>query len=103
TCALPISYGPGSSPRLSKAAFHSYAGILRHQHIPGNSHWDPGEININRLVQLIGGGITPPAPKPAPPASRVNPRVIVRGLTGDDVLASQRSEERRVGKEGTSR
>lgn len=83
------AYGTGSSTRLSKAAFHSYAGILGHQHIPGNTHWDPGEININRLVQLIGGGITPPAPKPAPPASRTNPRVIVRGLTGDDVLASQ--------------
>lgn len=41
-----------SSPlRLTQAELDSFAGILGHQHIPGDNHWDPGGLRVGRMVE----------------------------------------------------
>ncbi len=37
-------------PRMSGAAFYAFAGYCGHEHVPGNSHWDPGDFRIAELV-----------------------------------------------------
>lgn len=37
-------------PRLSPSAWLAYHGWLGHQHVPGNDHWDPGDIGIASLL-----------------------------------------------------
>jgi hypothetical protein len=50
-----IFKGDKSTPHLaSLEAFRTYAGHLGHQHVPGNTHWDPGLLNIAKI--LPGGG-----------------------------------------------
>lgn len=52
--AHPESYGTGAAQRLGGAAWREYAGWLGHQHVPENSHGDPGTFDIGRL--LAGAG-----------------------------------------------
>lgn len=47
--AYPASYGAGSQ-RLSYAEWSAYKGILGHQHVPENSHGDPGAIPISTIL-----------------------------------------------------
>lgn len=49
---------PSARQRLSFPAFDAYRGLLGHQHVPGDNHWDPGAIDIHRLLEAannIGG------------------------------------------------
>lgn len=40
-----------SSPgRLQGEAWRKYAGVLGHVHVPCNAHWDPGGINVGRIL-----------------------------------------------------
>jgi hypothetical protein len=41
---------PGHEQRLSDAAWVAYAGWCGHQHVPHNSHDDPGAIDIGTLL-----------------------------------------------------
>lgn len=53
--------------RLSPAAWDAYRGILGHQHVPENAHWDPGHINIARILAgALEATITHPAEWQAP-------------------------------------
>jgi len=36
--------------RMNAGQWASFAGWCGHQHVPGESHWDPGAIDINTLV-----------------------------------------------------
>lgn len=56
-------YGAGY-PRLTTAQFSTYRGILGHQHVPNNSHGDPGALNVAAMIK----GISPAPPKPPAPA-----------------------------------
>lgn len=49
------AYGTNSSTRMSASRFRTYEGIAGHQHVPGNTHWDPGMFPIGRLLALMGG------------------------------------------------
>jgi hypothetical protein len=50
-----IFKGDKSTPHLaSLEAFRNYSGHLGHQHVPGNTHWDPGLLTIAKI--LPGGG-----------------------------------------------
>ena len=53
--------------RLSPQAFQTYRGVLGHQHAHDNDHWDPGKLNIARVLELANyiesGGGQPPAPE----------------------------------------
>lgn len=65
TTAHPTFYGPGcgwtlasssARQRMSSAAWTSFNGICGHQHVPGNEHWDPGAIDIDRIIRAAGQG-----------------------------------------------
>lgn len=56
----PESYGVSASQRLSEAAWTAYRGLIGHQHVPGNSHGDPGAVPITAWLALG-------EPTPAPP------------------------------------
>jgi hypothetical protein len=44
------AYGSGSPARMPAAAWNSFDGWCGHQHVPENDHWDPGKIDIARLL-----------------------------------------------------
>lgn len=48
--AYPDSYGEKAPQRLFGQDWLAYSGILGHQHVPENSHGDPGLIPINSLL-----------------------------------------------------
>ncbi len=47
------AYGVRSSTRLTNAEWLAVEGIIGHQHVPENTHWDPGALDITRLQQFI--------------------------------------------------
>ena len=55
----PESYGVSASQRLSAAAWTAYRGLIGHQHVPGNSHGDPGAIPIDQWLAAGAGTATP--------------------------------------------
>jgi hypothetical protein len=42
--------------RMSASAWANFDGIAGHQHVPTNEHWDPGGVNIARIVSAATGG-----------------------------------------------
>lgn len=46
--------------RLSAKAWDTYTGILGHQHVPENTHWDPGAIDIDRILAAARNLTSPP-------------------------------------------
>lgn len=66
----PSSYGLDNGVRLTGSQWFNYRGILGHQHVPENSHGDPGDFPITKLLRFLGassGGtqdvpFTPPKP-----------------------------------------
>lgn len=61
--SYPASYGD-TRIRLSAGQWIAYEGVLGHQHVPGNSHGDPGILNIGRILYLANGGQPVTAPLP---------------------------------------
>lgn len=91
----PASYG-ANGVRLNRAQWEAYAGVLGHQHVPGNTHGDPGSLNVGRLLELAAGSVTvvsnpvtPPPPPPEPPAPT---GLVVDGIWGElTTMALQRA------------
>jgi hypothetical protein len=53
----PYLASPESPIRLSYAGLRSFSGWLGHQHLPApDDHWDPGAINIRRILEIAYGG-----------------------------------------------
>jgi hypothetical protein len=54
-----FSYGGANVPgfRMTAAQWIGYTGVCGHQHVPENTHWDPGALQWGRL---IGGTMPPP-------------------------------------------
>ena len=56
-------YGEDSGRRMSADQFHAYVGICGHVHVPDNTHWDPGDFNIEAFINALtgdAGGSVPP-------------------------------------------
>lgn len=62
--STPTFYGEGcgwvlatetARQRLSWSAWVGYAGVIGHQHVPGNSHWDPGAFNVAPVLAAARG------------------------------------------------
>lgn len=49
--AYPGSYGVGNPNRLSFAEWRDTVGVVGHQHVPENSHGDPGNLNVAYILQ----------------------------------------------------
>lgn len=47
-----FSYAQANVPgfRLSSSQWLAYNGVLGHQHVPTNEHWDPGALAWNRVI-----------------------------------------------------
>lgn len=68
TCSLPF-YSDRNAPyilasysspgRLQGEDWRRYAGVLGHVHVPCNAHWDPGGVDIGRIlfhaITIFGG------------------------------------------------
>lgn len=51
----PYLATPQSPIRLSYAGLRAFSGWLGHQHLPApDDHWDPGAINIYRILEFAG-------------------------------------------------
>jgi hypothetical protein len=48
--------------RISLATLRGFSGHLGHQHIPGDSHWDPGRLPIAKILSYAKPGSTPGSP-----------------------------------------
>lgn len=52
----PYLASPQSPIRISYAELRAFSGWLGHQHLPApDDHWDPGAINMARLIELAYG------------------------------------------------
>lgn len=60
--SLPEFYGAGAhgwtlasatSPARREVDWTRFNGVCGHQHVPGNDHWDPGYINIDKLGTCV--------------------------------------------------
>lgn len=46
------AYGANSDTRLTAAEWYDAYGWLGHQHVPNNTHWDPGRVDIHGLLAV---------------------------------------------------
>ncbi|MCP5025755.1 MAG: SH3 domain-containing protein, partial [Actinomycetia bacterium] len=67
------AFGFSGAARMTIDQWERYNGWCGHQHVPRNDHWDPGRIDIDRLLSL----------DPGPPAPRL---LMVIGVADNDVL-----------------
>jgi hypothetical protein len=56
--AYPSSYG-ATSARMSGAEWNNFSGICGHQHVPENTHGDPGNINFAKIIAFAKGAPAP--------------------------------------------
>lgn len=68
--SYPESYGARNGVRLSFADWLTVEGVIGHQHVPENTHGDPGALDVARMAALSA----PPVPLPAPPPPLSTPR-----------------------------
>lgn len=45
------AYGLKGSVRLTAQQWRAVSGIIGHQHVPENQHWDPGPLDVDRIVR----------------------------------------------------
>ncbi|NAZ88536.1 hypothetical protein GTR00_20940, partial [Kineococcus sp. T90] len=54
------AYGVRSATRMSPREWEGFGGVCGHQHVPDNSHWDPGRLDLaaiaGRARALLGAG-----------------------------------------------
>ncbi|MGW6745427.1 peptidoglycan-binding domain-containing protein [Streptomyces sp. NPDC055025] len=67
----PKSSGSSGGQRLSAKAWQGYYGWLGHQHIPENSHGDPGNFPIDKVLAYAKGVTPPKPPTPSKPTSSI--------------------------------
>lgn len=81
-----VRFASHTAHLASLDAVKSYVGHIGHQHINGNTHWDPGLLKIDRVLRANGPAVTRTSSAPAAAA----PRDLGRGDQGADVKALQR-------------
>ncbi len=83
--SYPASFG-NSTVRLTSKQWYDYDGVLGHQHVPGNLHGDPGQLNVARILEIANSGVTPVG-NPivvTPPPVPAGPVVIAQGVPAPD-------------------
>ena len=50
------SAGADAKQRFADEEWQNFNGICGHEHVPHNTHWDPGAFDIASLVKLVGTG-----------------------------------------------
>ncbi len=74
------AYGTSGAARMTAGEWRSFDGWCGHQHVPENSHWDPGKIRIDQLLAVS------PEPDPVAIDRGRNTRYRVVDVAADDVL-----------------
>lgn len=78
--AYPDSYGNKNGQRLSGSEWSKVKGMLGHQHIPENSHGDPGNMDVAKIAAFAKGTPVPVVPpKPTDPSSFTDPNLYPPG------------------------
>lgn len=62
--AYPGSYGVNNKNRLTFSEWNNAYGFVGHQHVPENSHGDPGNFPIGPILKRAKELIVPEKPKP---------------------------------------
>lgn len=44
---------PDAPQRMSYSEWENFDGVCGHQHVPENSHWDPGALPYDRILKLM--------------------------------------------------
>lgn len=94
----PDSYGVKAKQRLTFAEWRDCYGIVGHQHVPENSHGDPGNFPIAKLIAFAKGAapvetptepptlppvvVPTPAPAPAPTEATMDARWAALNVNG---------------------
>lgn len=81
----PESYGLRANQRMTFAEWRNAYGIFGHQHVPENTHGDPGNFPIAKLIAAIKGTSEPATPKP-PTSPKPSPKPPTAPDTKGDVL-----------------
>lgn len=68
----PDSYGLKDS-RFTFDEWNKFKGICGHQHVPENSHGDPGNLDFAKVIQFAKEIVTPPKPVEAKPPTAPKP------------------------------
>lgn len=97
----PDSYG-NSAARMSGPEYDAFKGVLGHMHASGNTHGDPGAINIDKIM-AYARDIAAPAPTPTAPTPRKVTEMIVtkfgrsryRAIVGDRLVAISEADYER--------
>lgn len=55
----PKSYGIRNGIRFNANTWYNFNGFLGHQHVPENTHGDPGRINIGYIFNILKGNVPP--------------------------------------------
>lgn len=63
--SYPSSYG-NSAARMSGPTYDRFKGVLGHQHASGNTHGDPGDIDIDDIMRRAKAIVNPPTSTPQP-------------------------------------
>lgn len=66
--AYPKSYG-ATSARMTGKEWNSFRGVCGHQHVPENTHGDPGAIDFPKLLGYAKGYATAPGSGPTSPTT----------------------------------
>lgn len=77
--------------RLSVSKWSMYSGILGHMHVPENSHGDPGDINVEKLINLACGEIVGSQEVQMTDEEFKKLAKIVSNQVRDDLLTEMRS------------
>ena len=60
-------YGTSGAVRFDDGTWAGFNGVCGHANVPSNDHWDPGALDLGRVVRAAGGAPAPgPGPSPAP-------------------------------------
>lgn len=52
----PYPQSLSSKYRMTGPQFDAYTGVLGHMHASGNTHGDPGNLDVDRIIRLARGG-----------------------------------------------
>lgn len=68
-------YGRRSACRMTDAEWQAFTGVCGHQHVPHNSHWDPGRLDLSAVASRAAAVVrgSAPAPGRAPGDAAVEP------------------------------
>lgn len=99
----------GAPQRMSFAQWRAFSGVCGHQHVPENAHWDPGKLDVARVIQLAKGSVAVrPKPQPKPvPAVKKNGQITVDSRFGhgtvtvfQEYLLEHHADTTDLGKDG---